>query len=514
MSAPQGSTMAESRREIVVRSPANGSLVGTVAVTSADEVIAAVARARKAQVDWAARTIQDRCQVLRNVRARLLARTDDVVDLLCREHGKPRQEALIHDVMEHLELLTYFTGEAERILAPSPIPLRLLKHRASYIHYVPRGVVGIIAPWNFPFTLAYGGAAMALVAGNAVVLKPSEYTPLIAALGREIYVEAGLPPDLLQVVQGYGDTGAALIGAGVDMVEFTGSVATGRKVAMMCAERLIPCVLELGGKAPALVLADAPLPRTLDAVVWGGLANAGQVCASIERLLVHERVYDSFVPKLVDKVKALRVGDSTKGEEYDVGPLVNERQRDIVERLVNDAVAKGAKVACGGSRIEGPGYFYQPTVLLDCTTDMDIVNKETFGPVLPVLKLRDDEAMITEANRSHLGLLAYVFCKDAERGRRLAERIEAGTVMVNDVLATHAMAETPWGGLKQSGLAHTHSDDGLRHMCQARHVNYPILPWLAREQWWFPYRTKDLALFKRMLAALYGRGLGRLFPPA
>jgi succinate-semialdehyde dehydrogenase/glutarate-semialdehyde dehydrogenase len=372
-------------------------------------------------------------------------------------------------------------------------------------------VVGVIAPWNFPFSIGFGGVAMALIAGNAVVLKPSEFTPLNAKLGREIYLEAGLPADLLQVVYGYGDVGAALIQSGVDMIEFTGSVVTGRKVAMACAERLVPSVLELGGKAPALILPDAPMPRTLDAVVWGGVANAGQVCASLERVLVHEAIYDRFVPALVEKVKALRQGDASASSDIDVGPMVNERQLIIVETLVNDAVARGAKVATGGKRREGPGFFYEPTVLLDCTPEMDILNKETFGPVIPVVKMASEEAMLAEANRSHLGLLAYVFTRDAEKGRRLAEKIEAGTVMVNDVLATHAAAETPWGGIKQSGLGHIHSDDGLRHMCETRHVNYPILPWLSREQWWYPYQAKDLPLFKRALAALYGRGVGRIF---
>lgn len=512
MSAPP--LAATDLRQIEVHNPANGSLVGTVAVSTHDEVRAAVESARRAQDAWAARPVAERAAVLRDVRAKVLAHADEIVDVLVKEQGKPRHEALMHDVFPHLELLTYFANEAERILEPAPIPLRLLKHRGSYLHYVPRGVLGVISPWNFPFNLGFGGVAMGLVAGNAVVLKPSEYTPLHAELGRRIYLEGGVPPELFQVVQGYGDVGAALVQAGVDMVEFTGSVATGKKVAGMCAERLIPCTLELGGKAAALVLPDAPLPRTLDAVVWGGLANVGQVCASIERLLVHEAIHDRFVPALVEKVKALRQGDASTGAEVDVGPLNNERQLRIVEGLVDDAVRKGATVLCGGKRREGPGYFYEPTVLGGCTADMDIFSKETFGPVIPVMKLPDEGSMIREANRSHLGLLGYVFTKDVEHGRALAEQIRAGTVMINDVLAAQAMAETPWGGVKQSGLGHTHGDDGLRHMCEARHVNYPLLPWLPREQWWYPYRMGDLSLFKKALGLLYGRGLGRLWGKA
>jgi len=342
--------------EIVIHCPSNGQLVGSVAITPPEAVRAIVDRARVAQVAWAAKPVAERANFLRKVRARLLARQDDVVDCLARQNGKPRTEGLIHEVMEHLELLTYFADEGERILEPRPIPAHLLLHRQSYIHYRPRGVLGVVAPWNFPFTIPFGAVAMGLLAGNAVVVKPSEFTPLVADLGRQIYLEAGLDPELLHVIHGYGDVGAALIDGGVDMVEFTGSVATGRKVAAMCGERLIPCVTELGGKAPALVLKDANVERTAQAVTWGGLANAGQVCASIERLLVDDAIYDAFVPVLVKKVQALRLGDAMGTVDFDVGPLVNERQRDIVERLVNDAVAKGAKVAVGGKRVEGPGF--------------------------------------------------------------------------------------------------------------------------------------------------------------
>lgn len=497
------------RQKIVIHSPANGEFVGEVQVSTVAEVREAVARARTAQVEWAKRPVADRMAVLLNVREKLLSRIDEVVDIAAKENGKPRHEGLLHEGFAPLELLTYFGTEAERILQPQPIPLRLLKHRASYIHFAPRGVVGIIAPWNFPHHLAFGGAAMALVAGNAAIIKPSEFTPLITEKVREIWLSAGVPADLLQIVHGYGDIGAALIDSGVDMIEFTGSVATGKKVAAMCGERLIPCVLELGGKAPALVLDDAEPNRTLNAVLWGGYANAGQVCASIERLLVHEKVYDTFVPKLVDRVKALRVGDASQSSDIDVGPLVNARQLEIVERLVADAVAKGATVACGGKRHGDKGNFYEPTVLLDVTTDMDIVNKETFGPVVPVMKFSGEAAMVEEANRSHLGLLAYVFTRDGDRGRRVAEQIRAGTVMVNDVIATAAAAETPWGGVKNSGIGVTHSDEGLRHMCEQRHVNYDILPWLSRELWWYPYKEKDLGTLKRLLNLLYGRGFKR-----
>lgn len=495
---------------LTIHSPASGERVGEVPVATREEVVAAVARARAAQAAWAARSVEARCAVLRDVRAAILEDRDAIVNLVARESGKPRHEALLHEVMAPLELLTRFTDAAPGILAPTAIPLRLMKHRASWIHYAPRGVVGIIGPWNFPHNIPFGGAAMALLAGNGVVMKPSEFTPLVAQHVHGLYLRAGVPADLFQLVHGPGEVGAAVIEAGVDMVAFTGSVATGRRVGALCGERVIPCVLELGGKAPALVLDDADLARAVQAVLWGAFANCGQVCASVERVLVHASLYESFVERLVAAARTLRLGDPARSADVDLGPLQNARQRDVVEALVADAVAKGATVRCGGARPEGlDGLYMLPTVLTDVTRDMDIATREIFGPVVTVQPLPDDAAMIAEANDSHLGLLAYVFSRDPLRAQQVAEQLEAGTVMVNDVIVSHAMPETPWAGVKQSGIGSTHGEDALRQMCQLRHVNVDALPWLTRERWWFPYRAPDLGLFGRALAALYGRGVQR-----
>jgi succinate-semialdehyde dehydrogenase/glutarate-semialdehyde dehydrogenase len=461
-------------------------------------------------VAWGARSVEARCAVLRDVRAAILDDRDALVDLIARESGKPRHEALLHEVMAPLELLTTFTDAAPRLLAPTPIPLRLMKHRGSWLHYVPRGVVGVIGPWNFPHNIPFGAAAMALLAGNGVVLKPSEFTPLVARHVHALYLRAGVPEDLFQLVQGPGEVGAVLIEAGVDMVTFTGSVATGRRVGALCGARIVPCVLELGGKAPALVLEDADLDRAVHAVLWGAFANCGQVCASVERVLVHTSLYEPFVERLVAGVRALRLGDPVRSAEVDHGPLQKARQRDVVEALVADAVAKGATVRCGGARPEGlDGLYLLPTVLTGVTRDMDIATREIFGPVVTVQPMPDDAAMIAETNDSHLGLLAYVFSRDPDRAARVAEQLAAGTVMVNDVITSHAMPETPWAGVKQSGIGSTHGEEGLRQMCQVRHVNVDVLPWLTRERWWFPYRAPDLRLLGRALAALYGRGMQR-----
>ena len=495
---------------IQVFSPATGEEIGSVPISSPEDVAAAVLRARAAQVEWRERTLKDRCAVIRRVKDVMIERTDEICELLSKEQGKPKFEGLVHEVVNCIDYAHYFTREAPRILAPEPIPLHLMVQRSSYLHWVPRGVIGIIGPWNFPFNLNNGPTIAALIAGNGVIVKPSEYTPLIQDLSRDIFIEGGVPEDLFQVVHGYGATGEAVID-NVDMIEFTGSVATGKKVAARCGERMIPSVLELGGKAPLLVMEDANIERTANAIRWGGYANCGQVCASVERVIVHKSILPSLLERLVPKVKELVPGNTSQDDDIQIGPLNNERQRQIVHSQVQDAVEKGAKIVVGGNPIDGPGYFFEPTILVDVTPEMNIVNAETFGPVVSITALDDEEAMINEANRSHLGLLAYVFCKDSSRGRAIAERIEAGTVMVNDVLSTHGMPETPWGGVKQSGLGHTHGDASLRGMCEQRHVNYDRLPWTKNELYWYPYGPKLYRLLIRGVRFLFSDTIrGRL----
>jgi acyl-CoA reductase-like NAD-dependent aldehyde dehydrogenase len=292
-----------------------------------------------------------------------------------------------------------------------------------------------------------------------------------------------------------------VIESGVDQVLFTGSVNTGRKVAVACAERLIPCTVELGGKAAAIVCADADLERTANALVWGGFANSGQVCASVERVYAHETVYDELVDKVVKKTRMLRQGDPSTA--VDVGAMTWDQQLAVVEDRVKQAMAAGARALTGGKRHDAPdGLFYEPTVLVDVKQDMDVMRKEIFGPVLPIMRVRNDEEALHLANDSHLGLLGYVFTRDKSKGRRLAERMEAGTVMVNDVLATYGAPETPWHGVKQSGLGLTHSDDGLRALCELRHVNVDRLA-PRRDLWWYPYSDKTYGWVLKAMRLLF-----------
>jgi succinate-semialdehyde dehydrogenase/glutarate-semialdehyde dehydrogenase len=500
-----------SPRTITVYAPATGAPLGEVPVHSPAEVRQAVERARVAQRAWGQVPLAERAARVARIGELFLDRADELVDVLVREGGKPRVEALTHEVTVTVDLCHYYTRHATRILADQPIELHLLKHRRSYITYVPMGVIGVIAPWNFPLVIPMGSVIEALIAGNGVVLKPSEYTPLIALKAREIALAAGIPADLFQVVTGDGSTGAALVDAGVQKVIFTGAVATGRRVGAACGERLIPCVLELGGKAPLIACEDCDIERTAQAIVYGGFANAGQVCISVERVLAHEAVHDRLLDRVVDLTRALRQGDPAE-REVDVGAIIFPRQIDVAEAHVRDAIAKGAVVLTGGQRRPGPGNFFEPTILANCRPDMTVMREEIFGPIVPFMKVRDEEEAIRLANDSHLGLNAYVFSRDRERAREIAERIEAGTVMVNDVLSAYGAMEAPFGGIKASGYGRVHSDDSLRGMCYARHINYDRVPMPARMPFYYPYSE---GMYRTMLTAaraLFGRHgfLGRL----
>lgn len=491
--------------------PATGEELGRVPDLGPGDVASALARARAAQPSWAQVPIEQRCRRVARFADVLMARAEEVVDLLAKESGKTRFEALTMEVVVVADLVRYFAKHAPEMLAPESISLHLMKHRGSYLHVVPRGVVGIISPWNFPFSIPIGETMMALIAGNAVVLKPSEIAPLIAHKALELYRNAELPAELFQVVTGRGATGAALIAGGpdgagdrIDYCIFTGSVATGKKVAAACGERLIPCTLELGGKAPAVVCADADVDRAALAIAWGGFANSGQVCASVERVYAVEEIHDALVAKIVDQAGRLRQGSATAKDGVDVGAMAWDRQLAHVERLVAAAVAQGAEVAIGGRRKQGPGLFFEPTVLTKCRHDMEIMTTEIFGPVIPIMRVADEDEAVRLANDSHFGLLAYVFTEDRSRGRRLAERIAAGTVMVNDVLTAYACPETPWGGIKQSGLGHTHSVRGLRDLCEVRHVNYDRVSF-RRDAWWYPYKEGTFRAALRAAKLLFGK---------
>jgi acyl-CoA reductase-like NAD-dependent aldehyde dehydrogenase len=495
--------------------PASGELLAELPVTSDDDVRRVVARARKAQRAWAVLPVQERAHRLLRLRDALAEHAEDLVEVVSRECGKPRHEALMHEVTTLLDHIGWLCKHAPGALAPEKLDLHLMKHRSSEVRYEPRGVVGVVSPWNFPLVIPMGGVIEALIAGNAVVVKPSEVTPLVLLEAKKIYDSTGLPEDLFAVVIGFGQTGQALIDAGIDFCVFTGAVETGRKVAAACGQRLIPCTMELGGKAPLVACEDCDVERTANAIVWGGFANSGQACISVERVYAHEKVYQPLLDRVKALVAGLQQGDPAR-DFVDVGAIIYPRQIDTARRLVDDALGKGARLVCGGKSLPGPGQFFEPTVLAECTQAMSVMRDEIFGPVVPFMKVASDEEAITLANDSHLGLNAYVFTSSRPRARHIAERIEAGSVVVNDVLSNYASIEAPFGGVKQSGFGRVHGIEGLREMCHRKHVSYDRVPAPSRDPYWYPYTAKSFHWLQRGVKLLFGGGslarrIGELF---
>jgi succinate-semialdehyde dehydrogenase/glutarate-semialdehyde dehydrogenase len=495
--------------------PATGALLAELPVTSDDEVRRVVARARKAQRAWAVLPVPERSARVMRLRDALADRADELVETLARECGKPRHEALVHEVTSLLDLVAWSCKNAPEALAPQHLALHLMKHRTSEVHFVPRGVVGVVSPWNFPLVIPMGSVATALLAGNACVVKPSEVTPLVAIKAKEIYDSTGLPENLFGLVLGFGATGQSLIDSGIDYCVFTGAVETGRKVAAACGARLVPCTMELGGKAPLIACEDCDLERTARAVVFGGFANSGQVCIAVERVYAHDRVYDALVERVRVLVGELRQGDPSR-DYVDIGAITFPRQIEVAQAHIEDARRKGARVVCGGRRVDGRGQFFEPTVLADCNHTMTAMKEEIFGPVVPMMRVSSDDEAISLSNDSHLGLNAYVFSKSHDRARRIGERIEAGNVVVNDVLSNYATVEAPFGGIKQSGFGRVHGTEGLRDMCHRKHVSYDRVPAPARDPLWFPYTARSFHWLKRGVRLVFGGGalgkrIGELF---
>ena len=501
----QGSVTSEGT--LAVYEPGSGKLLGEVRVSTAADVRNTVQQARVAQSEWARKPFAGRRAVLLRFKELLLERAAELCEHITRENGKTLNESLFMEVLPVADAVNWYATHAEKALHDEKIPLHLFPHKKSYLRFYPRGVIGIISPWNYPFSIPVGDAVAALMAGNAVVVKPSEYTPIVLEKTRALFEEAGLPRGLFGVVQGRGEVGSELIRAGVNMIVFTGSAATGKKVNVAAAEQMIPCVLELGGKDPAIVLPDADLDAAARKIAWGAFANSGQTCASVERVYVHESVARPFTEKVVALAKQLRQGDPNR-HDVDVGAMTTQMQVDIVRRHLDEARQRGANVLAGGEIEVSPegARFVQPTVLSGTTADMAIVREETFGPMLPIMTYRTEEEAVRMANDSAYGLSAYVFTRDRAKAERLANQLLAGTVMHNDTLYTHAAPETPWGGVKSSGLGRVHGKHALRDFSEVRHVNLERISFPAF--WYYPYSKRAWNTGLRVYRTLLGRGIG------
>jgi acyl-CoA reductase-like NAD-dependent aldehyde dehydrogenase len=496
-------------REIVSLNPATGEVLRVLECANVAGVCDAVTRARAAQNAWSELGVGRRVAVIREFQSKLHARKSEIAAAITREAGKPLAEAITTEVLVVLDAARFLIENAGRLLRDEPLPHGNLvtKLKSGCLVCEPYGVVGIVSPWNYPFSIPATESLAALVAGNAVVLKPSEFTSLVALNFESLLHAAGVPKDVFQVVVGDGATGAALAHSAIDKLIFTGSVATGKRIAVAAAERLLPVVLELGGKDPMLVLDDADVDVASSAAVWGAFVNAGQTCLSVERCYVHRSLYETFLNACAEKAKKLRVGHGLD-PETDVGPMIHERQLRIAETHVEEALARGARVMAGGSRIPELGKnFYKPTVLGDVTHEMLIMREETFGPVLPVMAFDSDEEAVRLANDSEYGLAASVWTRNRERGERLARRIQAGTVMVNDVVSCFGISEAPHGGVKSSGLGRAHGRFGLEEMVRLKYLDSDRMPGM-KKVWWYGYGENFARQMEGFVDFQFARGLG------
>jgi succinate-semialdehyde dehydrogenase/glutarate-semialdehyde dehydrogenase len=491
-------------------SPATGELLGSVATVAPGEVQEVVDEVAQVQPVWAALPLSDRARYMRRAAHVILEEIDDLRDLIAREQGKTRAEAYLMELLPTIDALHWIGGAGQEILADEGVksPQVFFKSKRTRFAYEPLGVVGVISPWNYPWTIPLGEVAMALMAGNGVVLKPASLTCLIGQRIERVFDRAGLPEGIVRAIHGGGAVGQALVESGVAKVFFTGSVEVGRRVGEACAARMKRSVLELGGKDPMLVLGDAPLEHAVSGALWGGFANAGQTCSGIERVYVMREVVDRFVAGVVAGAERLRVGDPLEWSTQ-LGPMISAEQLASVRELVDDAVAAGATLRCGGEvEVDGlAGAFFAPAVLTEVTHDMRIMREEIFGPVLPVVTVDGEEEAIALANDSVFGLGASVWTRDRPKGDRIARELEAGMVWINDHMYSHGACQCSWGGVKESGLGRAHSKFGF-YEC----VNVKLLAWepsRVRDFWWHPY---DETLGRAVRAAaklLYGREADR-----
>jgi len=468
--------------------PATGEAVAHFERTSPALLPKIVARARAAQASWGKLPVAERCAKLRVLRERMMASRNELADAVVRESGKPRVEALFADIFVALDSAEFWSKNAECTLRTQRVPHHSIaaKAKSGYLIYQPLGVIGIISSWNYPLAIPLSQIIPAVAAGNAIVCKTSDFTPQCGAFIQKLFVDAGFPKDLVTVVQGAGEVGQALIDAAPDKVMFTGSVATGRRVAEACARKLIPSVLELGGKDAMIVLADAHLDVASSAAVWGSYTNCGQVCLSVERLFVEEPVAEKFIALCVEKTKKLRLGPGSD-PVTDVGPLIRPQHVQRMTDLIDDAVSRGATVLCGGQARPdlGPNFF-EPTVIKNVASTMRLFQEETFGPILAVQIVRDADEAVRLANDSSFSLAASVWTASKHRGDAIAHRLRAGAVMVNDAISYFGIAEAPHGGCGASGWGRTHGKAGLLEMVQTKYIDVDRLP-RTEKPWWYRY---------------------------
>jgi succinate-semialdehyde dehydrogenase/glutarate-semialdehyde dehydrogenase len=496
--------------KVVSVNPATLESVGEVECTRPDRVAGIVRKARGAQAEWRDAGLAHRVGVLKKAQQLLLDRNDEFGRLITLEMGRPYTESIVLEVEAALDCIGYFAGHGRRHLTQKRLPLHnvLFLRRESRVVPEPLGVMAVITPWNWPLLIPMGCIVPALLAGNAVVFKPSEVTPLVGALIKDLFRDAGVPESVFSIVQGRGNVGEALVGAGVDKVFFTGSTEVGSRIMEQAGRTLTPVVLELGGSDPALVCEDADLEAAASGVVWGAMNNCGQNCNGVERVTVHASVADRFIALLADRIRKLRIGNGMD-PDTDMGPLASEAQRIKMETVLRHLRARGGQVLLGGKPVRRlPGHFFEPTLVAWNRKPSEPFQEEIFGPVLTVTTVADDGEAVRFANRSPFGLAASVWTENPARGRAIASRIEAGTVMINDVLVSFGITEAGWTGVKQSGIGWVHGDKGLDEMVNLKYMNRDPLS-RGQKFWWFPYSGEMTENLRAALTFLFGKGIAR-----
>lgn len=503
-----GETTADGRRTLKLASPVTLEPIGEFECATAADVAEALEAARAAQPAWAALSFGERARYMDRARKVLIERQEEIIETVLAESGKARTEAINMDIFAGCDSLCYYAKNAERFLRPqSKRPHGMMRFlKKVTVFYQPLGVVGVITPWNGPFILTLNASVQALMAGNTVVAKPSEVTPFGGAKVRDLFDAAGLPDGVFNLVEGDGETGSALVEAGVDKVHFTGSVRTGRKIAEACGRQLIPCTLELGGKDPTIVTSDVDIATAAAGTIAAAFMNTGQFCCGSERVYVMSDIAEEFTEEVVRRVAAMRQADHG---EFDVGAIFWDKQLEIIEDHLNDAVSKGAKVLIGGGRNPDlKGLYIEPTVLTDVDHSMKIMSEETFGPIIPIVPVESEEEAIRLANDTAYGLSSTVWCNDEARGVEIARRLQAGSTCVNDMAVTYGIPEAPFGGRKDSGVGQANGEVGLRGFCHPQPVIVDRLKGKQTAQT-YPYTYKNDKMTQRIIKILWGTPIGR-----
>ena len=482
--------------------PVTHERIATLSVASEKEIQAKISLVKQGVEFWQALCLKERARYLSRVRKHLISKMDEVMDIIMKETGKTDFDSFL-EILTTSEIMRFVSKKGPFILSPRKRKTGLLKSKRGSVQYVPYGVVGIISPWNYPLILTGGPVVEALMAGNGVILKPSEYTPLTVLKMKEIFDESGFPSDLLQVVFGAGEVGRQIVNSPeTKLICFIGSVEVGRKIAVACAEQLKPVILELGGKDPVIVLEDADLERAARAVVWGGFHNAGQTCISVERVYVEESVAGPFIERVTELSHNVRWGPGET--KRDIGSMTTDRQAEKVRLQILDAKKKGAKILLGeGDDSKSNGLYIQPTVVVDVDQTMEIMNEETFGPVIAISKVRDANEALEKANSLEFGLNASIFTGSGLKARKMANKIQAGNICINDVLSNYFCPELPFGGVGASGLGRLQGIEGIRSFAQVQTVCEDRLG-LKKELWWFPVSDMAKKVFRSLAKFRYG----------